>query len=73
MCYNLRSDAAGPKLRKWYGEGERLPADGEVDAFETSLGPDVVEQDVGPRDAILVTDGSSLTGEQVVLQLVLSR
>ena len=64
--------AAGPKLRKWYGEGERMPMDGgEEDLADR---PDISEpEEDGSKDAILVTDADSPTAEQVVLQLILSR
>ena len=62
----------GPKLRKWYGEGE-LPADGGSAVIEKMPEPeDIAPEDV-KRDAILVTDADSPTGEQVVLQLILAR
>jgi hypothetical protein len=66
--------AAGPKLRKWYGEGERLPSDGG--GLEPARAPEPEpEEDTEdePKEAILVTDGNSPTGEQIVLQLILSR
>lgn len=58
---------AGPKLRKWYGEGERRPRDGQ------DPDPEDEEEPQGPADAILVTDGDSPTGELVILQLILAR
>eukprot|EP00884_Botryococcus_braunii_P017092 jgi/Botrbrau1/4066/Bobra.152_3s0022.1 len=64
---------AGPKLRKWYGEGERLPTDGGLSEESVVIAESEEEEDSGPHDAVLVTDGSSPTGEQVVLQLVSSR
>ncbi|BDA48364.1 hypothetical protein COCOBI_12-0410 [Coccomyxa sp. Obi] len=62
---------AGPKLRKWYGEGERMPVDGGMsdDSDIISTEP----EDEGLRDAILVTDADNPTAEQVILQLILSR
>lgn len=72
-CSALDMLAAGPKLRKWYGEGERMPKDGggsfddgEADT-SVQIGSDV------PRTAILVTDADSPLAEQVVLQLILAR
>ena len=62
----------GPKLRKWYGEGE-LPQDGGSTIVDNMPKPeDILPGDV-ERDAILVTDADSPTGEQVVLQLILAR
>lgn len=59
------SIAAGPKLRKWYGEGERKQ--GGKDKRDPQG-----EQDE-PGDAILVTDADSPIGELVLLQLILAR
>lgn len=62
----------GPKLRKWYGEGE-LPLDGGNSIVKNMPEPqDIAHEDI-ERDAILVTDADSPTGEQVVLQLILAR
>ncbi|KAK9917088.1 hypothetical protein WJX75_000779 [Coccomyxa subellipsoidea] len=63
---------AGPKLRKWYGEGERMPVDGGGDVMADEPDTSELEED-GVRDAILVTDADSPTAEQIVLQLILSR
>lgn len=63
--------AGGPKLRKWYGEGE-LPVDGGDIADKMPEPEDIAPEDV-ETDAILVTDADSATGEQVVLQLILAR
>ena len=57
--------AAGPKLRKWYGEGERKQGN------KKQSGPGDEEEE--PRDAILVTDADSPLGELVLLQLILAR
>lgn len=66
--------AAGPKLRKWYGEGERLPSDGGGLDLLRSPDPEPEEDtEDDPKEAILVTNGNSPTGEQIVLQLILSR
>lgn len=62
--------AAGPKLRKWYGETDKLymPKDGgPMEPLEEE------DEDGGPCDAILVTDADTPMGELVVLQLVLGR
>ena len=63
--------AAGPKLRKWYGEGERIPRDGggmpEGPEEENLL------EDEEAGDAVLVTDADSPMGELIVLQLILAR
>lgn len=63
--------AGGPKLRKWYGEGE-LPVDGGKIADKMPEPKDIAPDDV-ETDAILVTDADSATGEQIVLQLILAR
>lgn len=64
----------GPKLRKWYGAEEELPRDGGVAAKGAPGG----EEDEGAggdavRDAVLVTDADSETGQLIVLQLILKR
>lgn len=64
--------AAGPKMRKWYGETDKLlmpkdgggPEDGESEEENESS---------GPREAIVVVGGDSELGQLVVLQLVLAR
>jgi hypothetical protein len=71
----------GPKLRKWYGQGEDTPTllprdgggglDAAADAEEGGLSG--VGSDAAPRDVVLVTDGESAMAEQVVLQLILAR
>lgn len=62
----------GPKLRKWYGEGD-LPIDGGSAVVRNMPEPeDIAPEDI-VRDAVLVTDADSPTGEQVVLQLILGR
>ncbi len=62
----------GPKLRKWYGEGD-LPVDGGNSIVGNMPEPeDIAPEDI-ERDAVLVTDADSPTGEQVVLQLILAR
>ncbi len=62
--------AAGPKLRKWYGEGERGAA---VAQPRGPGGAPRGEPDAPARTAVLVTDADSPTGEQIVLQLILAR
>ena len=64
--------AAGPKMRKWYGETDKLlmPKDGGgPDDGESEEG----DERSGPREAIVVVGGDSELGELVVLQLVLAR
>ena len=70
---SLQHDVTGgPKLRKWYGEGD-LPLDGGNTIVKNMPEPeDIAHEDI-ERDAILVTDADSPTGEQVVLQLILAR
>ena len=65
-------NVAGPKLRKWYGEGE-LPTDADRAIVERMPEPEDIKEEKVVQDAILVTDADSATGEQVVLQLILSR
>lgn len=63
---------AGPKLRRWYGETEKLtfPKDGgEPPEEEAEEDPDLD----GTKEAVLVTDADTPLGELLVLQLVLSR
>ncbi|GLI62964.1 hypothetical protein VaNZ11_005821, partial [Volvox africanus] len=70
VCKNKIGDelldfvTAGPKLRKWYGAGER-PVDGGEEQEPDE--PDTMS------DVVLVTDADSPIGEQVVLQLILAR
>ena len=62
----------GPKLRKWYGEGD-LPVDGGNSIVSNMPKPeDIAPEDI-ERDAVLVTEADSPTGEQIVLQLILAR
>jgi len=63
---------AGPKLRKWYGAGERMPRDGDGGEGEEEPGPPEPEA-AGGGDGVLVTDADSATGELVLLQLILAR
>jgi hypothetical protein len=64
--------AAGPKMRKWYGETEKLTLAHDDGGSPEDTGADH-EQDEGPRNAVLVTDADSPLGTLIVLQLVLSR
>ena len=66
----MRYHAGGPKLRKWYGQGERPTDGGGMQRKDTA--PQEQEPE-GPRDAVLVTDADSPTGEFIVLQLILAR
>ncbi|KAG2423603.1 hypothetical protein HYH02_015303 [Chlamydomonas schloesseri] len=60
---------AGPKLRKWYGAGER-PTDGAEPGQE----PEEEPEEPPSGEAVLVTDADGGgVGEQVVLQLILAR
>ncbi|KAL6748524.1 hypothetical protein V8C86DRAFT_3146608 [Haematococcus lacustris] len=64
---------AGPKMRKWYGQGER-PSEGGPGPEKPEGGKQEDEEDEeGEGDAILVTDADTPMGEQVVLQLILAR
>lgn len=64
--------AAGPKLRRWYGEGEEFS---EEDFLEEPEDPEDLPEPVEPsqRQTVLVTDADSAMGEQIVLQLILAR
>ncbi|KAK9837864.1 hypothetical protein WJX74_006738 [Apatococcus lobatus] len=65
----------GPKLRKWYGAPDRIPSEvpvKELDAEANELSEEIVEQDIA-QDSILVADGDSPMGEQIILQLILAR
>ena len=66
--------AAGRKLRRWYGEEERLNSE-ELAELQGENHPtsQPEPQDDLPRTAILVTDADSPLGEAVVLQLILAR
>ena len=66
---------AGPKMRRWYGEGERLPEDGEIDLPPLEAPPAPQDQQILPpeRTHVLVTDADSPLGEQVLIQLILAR
>jgi hypothetical protein len=59
----------GPKLRRWYGQGER-PTDGGGMQRGSEPAPQVDPD--APRDSVLVTDADSPTGDAVVLQLILA-
>lgn len=63
--------AGGPKLRKWYGQGER-PTDGGGGVPGQDPDPEPEAADA-PRKCVLVTDAESPTGQAVVLQLILAR
>ena len=57
---SLDSRAAGPKMRKWYGEGERLPRDGGAVLQDDALNGTVAEEEAEVvRDSVLVTDADS--------------
>lgn len=60
---------AGPKMRKWYGQGERLPRDGVERNDEKEPDPEPVEE----GDTIFVMEADTDMGELVVLQLILKR
>jgi len=70
--------AAGPKMRKWYGEGERLPRDGgaamDDDDLNGAAAPATEEAEAPVVcDSVLVTDAETPMGELVVLKLILAR
>ena len=62
-------------MRKWYGEGERLPRDGGAVPDDEPEQLNGAEEDEAPviRDSVLVTDADGPMGELVVLQLILAR
>jgi hypothetical protein len=64
--------AAGPKMRKWYGETDKLvmPKDGGPQDGDSE---DDDEDPTGDREAIVVVGGDTELGELVVMQLVLAR
>ena len=67
---------AGPKMRRWYGEGERMPEDGDMDLPPLEAPPAPKDQQILPpekRTHVLVTDADSPLGEQVLIQLILAR
>lgn len=66
----------GPKLRRWYGEQEMLGVGGPKYDDEEYYGSGLEgsqPQDDSPKDTVLVLDGDSAMGEQLVLQLILAR
>ncbi|KAJ7300147.1 hypothetical protein O6H91_Y063800 [Diphasiastrum complanatum] len=64
----------GPKLRKWYGAQEQLVRDGgQKDYEEASTAEQILEDTDGVRDAVLVTDADTETGQLIVLSLILKR
>ena len=66
--------AAGPKMRKWYGEGDRLSLDGDYpNEPDEEDGVDKDDEAYGDGDAVLVLDADGTMGEQVVTQLILNR
>ncbi|KAK9865755.1 hypothetical protein WJX84_010193 [Apatococcus fuscideae] len=65
----------GPKLRKWYGAPDRIPSEvpvKELDPGADKLAGELAEQ-TSIQDSILVADGDSPMGEQIILQLILAR
>ncbi|KAJ7300146.1 hypothetical protein O6H91_Y063800 [Diphasiastrum complanatum] len=57
----------GPKLRKWYGAQEQLVRDGgQKDYEEASTAEQILEDTDGVRDAVLVTDADTETGQPIV-------
>lgn len=63
----------GPKLRKWYGAPDQLPRDGLVGNKEDRYQEPEQETVLEVRDAVLVTDGDSKTGQLVILSLIVKR
>jgi hypothetical protein len=64
--------AAGPKMRKWYGETDKLvmPKDGGPQQGDSD---DDDEEPTGSREAIVVVGGDTELGELIIMQLVLAR
>jgi hypothetical protein len=67
----IHRHVAGPKLRKWYGETDKmlLPQDGGDEQGEEENDDDEDTE----RSEIVVTDADTPLGQLVVLQLVLAR
>ncbi|KAI5057377.1 hypothetical protein GOP47_0027392 [Adiantum capillus-veneris] len=62
----------GPKLRKWYGAPEQVLRDGgDSDSVGSTSEESQFLDEV--RDAVLVTDADSMTGQLVLLSLILRR
>eukprot|EP01025_Chloroclados_australasicus_P053059 TRINITY_DN6208_c0_g1_i11.p2 TRINITY_DN6208_c0_g1~~TRINITY_DN6208_c0_g1_i11.p2 ORF type:complete len:293 (-),score=41.81 TRINITY_DN6208_c0_g1_i11:250-1128(-) len=59
---------AGPKMRRWYGQGERLPSQAD---FENDQKPQI-DEDI-PKDKILVLHTSTLIDEILLLSLVVKQ
>lgn len=68
-CIKRSDCAGGPKLRKWYGQGER-PTDGGGMRSGSEPAPQLDPE--AKRDAVLVTDADLPTGDAAVLQLILA-
>jgi len=65
----------GPKLRRWYGEQDMLGVGGpreEEDGYGIDK-EELLPEDDSPKDTILVLDGDSPMGEQLILQLIVAR
>ncbi|KAH7330925.1 hypothetical protein KP509_20G008300 [Ceratopteris richardii] len=62
----------GPKLRKWYGAPDQILRDGgDIESSEsTNEGSEPIDE---IRDAVLVTDADSMTGQLVLLALIVRR
>lgn len=63
----------GPKLRKWYGAPDQLPRDGGDSRRGEDKKEPLEEEEEGARDAVLVTDADSETGQLLVMELILKR
>ncbi|MCO5608555.1 hypothetical protein L7F22_062766 [Adiantum nelumboides] len=65
-------EAGGPKLRKWYGAPKPDLRDGkDSDSVGNTSEESQISDEV--RDAVLVTDADSVTGQLVLLSLILRR
>ncbi|GMH43305.1 hypothetical protein BSKO_11227 [Bryopsis sp. KO-2023] len=62
---------AGRKMRRWYGQEDRMPKDG--DDFGDEEPDPVDEEDEFDGEYIVVTESDSPTGELIILQLILNR
>ncbi|MCO5602006.1 hypothetical protein L7F22_056133 [Adiantum nelumboides] len=68
----VEESEGGPKLRKWYGAPKPDLRDGkDSDPVENTSEESQISDEV--RDAVLVTDADSMTGQLVLLTLILRR
>ncbi|XP_024531446.1 uncharacterized protein At5g02240 [Selaginella moellendorffii] len=63
----------GPKMRKWYGAPDVQSTKFAEEKKEDDNQDEEEEEEGGVRDAVLVTDADSETGQLVVLSLIVQR